>query len=122
MKPFELLKIHLNSFGILQTDAAKKPSLNPYILIGNLSGCLVLFFVSTAWFFVFSSKSNVKSAQSLYFTVSALVIVVWYSICLWNGDKYDSLFADSDAIIEKSMLKIIFFFTFLWCFQDLFFF
>lgn len=102
MKSFELFKCHLRRMGLLKWDS--KP--NGHIL-SVATNCVVFgigigFFSTTSWFFMFSAQTIAERTGSFVFSCNSMLMVSWYSVCLWYKQKHVGLFDEIDAIIEKS--------------------
>lgn len=67
--------------------------------------CLILF-LSTFWFFSFESKTFNEFVECLYFLTSSLLLTSWYSVYLWQSEKYSQLFSNLEDIIHQSRKKI----------------
>lgn len=108
MKTFETLRNHLNILGVLQTSTTRKRRIARIAVTCFLFGLSIIYFVTSFWFYLFAAQTTIESIESLFSTVCAIRNIVWYTICLWYRNEYATLFADLDAIIDRSMRKMDF--------------
>lgn len=104
MTSFEVLKTHLTAMGLLNGNLS--PNL---VSIMNLTlfAFFINFFVTTLWFLTFTAHTFMEYSQGFYFTVSSLLVLVWYSIHYCQRRKFTELFVEHQAIIEDSKWKHI---------------
>lgn len=58
---------------------------------------------STIWCFSSTSRTNRSEYfLSLFFTICFIFFLYWYSVFIWNQNKYEQLFIELSSIIEKS--------------------
>ena len=67
---------------------------------GAFFGLFMICFLMTLWFFAFGAKNFQEYAESLFFVLSALLLVVWYAIFAWQKTEYCCLFDELDTIID----------------------
>lgn len=98
---FKSLKFYLRSMGLWKSDAQRhNPILNTIYLIQ-----IINFSVTSFWFFAFSAQTFIEYSKCFYYMTSALLALLWYSIYLYQREKYAQAFAELDKMIEQSKSK-----------------
>lgn len=102
MESFKELKRHLNWLGVWRVDTGVKE--NKLCVIKNcvVLSVLLIYFLPTTWFRLFSAQSIRDCAESSHFALASLLCIVWYSTLLWQREKYAAIFNELDAKIEQS--------------------
>lgn len=96
---FKSLKIYLRLMGLWKNNAKHhhNPMRNTILIIFFIN-----YFVTTLWFFAFEAQTFIEYSESLYYTMSTLLVLSWYSIYLYQVENYAEIFANLDILIEKS--------------------
>lgn len=102
IETFKELKYHLHLIGVLRADSSDKERKSAIIKNCFVLGTLVSYFISVAWFRLFSAKSVHEISESSIFTIGAVLWIAWYSVLVWKRKEYAAMFDELDAKIEKS--------------------
>lgn len=105
METFILLKKFLRFGGILQFDTNIRGHILRILINFIFYSICLLLFLSTFWYFSFKAKIFREYVECLYFLTSSLLMTSWYTVCLWQSDKYTLLFSALDEIVMDRSKK-----------------
>lgn len=102
MELFKELKVHLNWIGVWRSDCSARAK-----ELSVLKKCVVYItlissFLSTGWFRLFSAQTVRETTESSFFALSALGLVAWYSVLLWQHQQYATILDELDVKMKQS--------------------
>lgn len=102
MKSFILLKTFYQFGGVLKFESKHRARLIQTLINCFFYGLCSILFLSTLAFFSFGNRTFSEYSECLYFLMGSLLMTSWYSVYLWQSEKYVELFSTLDKIIEQS--------------------
>lgn len=96
------LKVHLNWIGVWRIDSSVRER-----NVSVLKNCVMLsafvsYFMSTGWFRLFFAQTIREITESSFFTLAALLFIVWYSILILKRNEYAAIFDELNEKIGQS--------------------
>ena len=102
MEHFGELKYRLRRLGIFQVKFDRKTKIRIIITRCGLYIIYTSFFLAPAWYLIFEARTQTEQAESKTFVLGSMAMLLWYSVFLFQSEKYAALLGELNTIIAKS--------------------
>lgn len=107
METFAFLKFYLYRLGILKRNTSSSTKYHAILLKCIVFGLCMAYVLITIGYVTFTARTSSEFTLGSVFTSSSLFMTVWFTLVIWSKEKFEKLFVDLDAIIQKSMWRTI---------------
>lgn len=106
MKLFKKFKAHLCWLGVFQSEVRHRAK-----IITLAFRCHRVIFISyifsTTWYFAFEAQTPNEHSESLFIVLTSMLLFAWYSVLLFQSEKYAIIFDELNLVIGKSKLELM---------------